>query len=160
TEAEIQFLVRQARGSGWVGERVELNAMTSPQFITFLEGKLQEQGVTKLVPVATDLQRDWDLAVRTARLNQALAEAQQRMAAAPTAPLPPGLREQLAERIKGSPVAWDAALWDLARRQGSSGGDLRTWARLWQSGRPQRGAARGDDPSRSRNRTPCWRLQY
>ena len=35
---------------GWFGERVELNAMTSGQFITWLEGKLDEHEVRKVVP--------------------------------------------------------------------------------------------------------------
>jgi hypothetical protein len=49
TEEEIAFLfadfdrLRSTR-------RVELNAMTSPQFIAFVERKLREHGVAKIVP--------------------------------------------------------------------------------------------------------------
>jgi hypothetical protein len=49
TEAEITFMfgdfdaLRSTR-------RVELNAMTSPQFIAFVERKLRENGVAKIVP--------------------------------------------------------------------------------------------------------------
>jgi hypothetical protein len=45
TEAEIEFLIS--------GRRVELNAMTSDQFIAFVEEKLIEHGVTKVAPDET-----------------------------------------------------------------------------------------------------------
>ena len=47
TEAEIEFLLEGPEG---VGRRVELNAMTSDQFIAFVERKLEEHGVAKVVP--------------------------------------------------------------------------------------------------------------
>jgi hypothetical protein len=49
TEQEIAFMFRdfdELRST----RRVELNAMTSPQFVTFVEGKLRENGVAKIVP--------------------------------------------------------------------------------------------------------------
>jgi hypothetical protein len=49
SEAEIAFMFRdfdRLRST----RRVELNAMTSPQFIAFLERKLKEAGVRKIVP--------------------------------------------------------------------------------------------------------------
>jgi DNA topoisomerase VI subunit A len=42
TEAEIEFLL--------IERRIELNAMTSPQLVAFVEQKLREQGVKKIVP--------------------------------------------------------------------------------------------------------------
>jgi hypothetical protein len=63
SEAEIAFMFRdfdRLRST----RRVELNAMTSPQFIAFLERKLKEAGVRKIVPeqellaeVYTEMQR-------------------------------------------------------------------------------------------------------
>jgi hypothetical protein len=44
---EIEFLLS--------GRRVELNAMASDQFIEFLEGKLTEHGVTKVIPAKDTL---------------------------------------------------------------------------------------------------------
>ena len=41
-EEEIDFLLG--------GRRVELNAMTSDQFVTFIEEKLEEHGVAKVIP--------------------------------------------------------------------------------------------------------------
>ena len=49
TEAEIAFMFRdfdRLRSS----RRVELNAMTSPQFVSFVERKLRENGIGKVVP--------------------------------------------------------------------------------------------------------------
>jgi hypothetical protein len=51
TEEEIEFLIPE------VGEcqRIELNAMTSRQLIDFIEEKLAEEGVEKLVPSSDTL---------------------------------------------------------------------------------------------------------
>src|SRR5262249_35945852 len=45
TQEERDFLVGRKTGPGWAGERVELNAMPSRQFIDFLERKLAAAGV-------------------------------------------------------------------------------------------------------------------
>ena len=50
TPAECAFLVQRRVGEGWEGERIELNAMDSVTFITWLEAKLVAAGVRKLVP--------------------------------------------------------------------------------------------------------------
>ena len=44
TDREIDFLLEGERG---FGQRVELNAMTSPQFVDFLVSKLAEHGAGK-----------------------------------------------------------------------------------------------------------------
>src|SRR5207244_3309045 len=64
---EADFLVhRRTSSTSWVGERVELNAMTSQQFIEFLERKLGAHGVAKVIPDAAMLadayRRAWPLA--------------------------------------------------------------------------------------------------
>ena len=49
SEEEIAFMFRdfdRLRST----RRVELNAMTSPQFVAFVERKLRENGVAKIVP--------------------------------------------------------------------------------------------------------------
>ena len=49
SDEEIEFMFRdfdQLRST----RRVELNAMTSPQFVTFLERKLRAHGVEKIIP--------------------------------------------------------------------------------------------------------------
>ena len=41
TEAEQELLVSGGGPKHWKGERIELNAMTSPQFVDFVERKLR-----------------------------------------------------------------------------------------------------------------------
>lgn len=48
SEAECDFLVRHKTEGGWIGERVELNAMTSKQFLTWLVGKESRPGDREL----------------------------------------------------------------------------------------------------------------
>jgi len=106
TPAEIAFLEES---------RVELNAMTSRQLLDFVEEKLNEHGVEKLIP-------------EDARLEQhARRLIEQRLAVAAIAPLkaeiteqaaatklPADLRQRLAEVLTEEPqLPWDAALADV-----------------------------------------------
>ena len=52
TEDEANILVQKYDDADkqWSGERVELNAMTSDRFISFIETKLNQYGVKKVVP--------------------------------------------------------------------------------------------------------------
>ena len=50
TTEEQEFLVERELRQGWIGRRVEINAMTSDQLISWLEKKLKERGVKKVVP--------------------------------------------------------------------------------------------------------------
>ena len=57
SDRECDFLVQPGeQGEAYTGQRVELNSMTAPQFVAWLEGKLVEVGVTKLVPDRQTLQ--------------------------------------------------------------------------------------------------------
>jgi hypothetical protein len=68
TEEEIKFL-KQAR--------VELNAMPSDQFIEFLEKKLEENGIAKIVPDAGTLAKAYTMFVRSEKLRAAFDEAEE-----------------------------------------------------------------------------------
>jgi hypothetical protein len=46
TDGEIEFL----RGNGEEGQRIELNMMTAPVFVSFLEAKFAKHGIKKVVP--------------------------------------------------------------------------------------------------------------
>jgi hypothetical protein len=50
TQAEIDFLIHESYCLGINGDRVELNAMASDELITFIEGKFEEHGVSKVIP--------------------------------------------------------------------------------------------------------------
>jgi DNA topoisomerase VI subunit B len=117
TEEECDFLVRWQTGASWAGERVELNAMTSTQFIEFLERKLTEVGAAKLVPSDDDLRSAWRRAWGLVQVQEAMDAAVQRLCDASGASQPPDLPAQVLARIKGTGKSWDEALWEIAREK-------------------------------------------
>lgn len=114
TEAECAFLVRRESGQ-WVGDRVELNAMRSDQFISWLEGKFAEVGVEKVVPDAETLACAYRLALRKSTLQDAIDAALTEIDQAPDAPVPDDLAEQIHAKITGTAMAWDDAIWSLIK---------------------------------------------
>ncbi len=73
SEAEINFMFRdfdRLRST----RRVELNAMTSPQFVAFVERKLKENGVAKIVPDQKLLAEVYSGIERGRRLEEAIEE--------------------------------------------------------------------------------------
>ena len=116
TAEEIAYLVRSRdRYSGeWKGERVELNAMPPPQFVTWLEDKLQAAGVTKVVPTGDALADAYRRAVRLATIQKAIDDAEAAYEGAPVE-VPADLEETLREKVNGTATAWDEALWEMAR---------------------------------------------
>jgi DNA topoisomerase VI subunit B len=118
TEGECAFLVegRNYNGSGWIGKRVELNAMTSPQFIEWIERKLKEHGVEKVVPDAATLEIAYKRAYRRARLQSIIDKAQEEINNESEAiELPENIESQISEAIVGKAQSWDSALSDIAR---------------------------------------------
>lgn len=114
---ECNFLVHGRSGHGWYGRRVELNAMGSRQFLDFLERKLQENGVQKVVPasdeyLAAAYKRAAILAGAQAQIDRLFADL-----AAQEVAIPDDLRQRLTERLEGSSQSWDEALFDLAGGQ-------------------------------------------
>jgi hypothetical protein len=61
TEAEINYLLDQ---------RVELNAMTSDQLIAFIERKLKQHGIKKVIPEKEQLADAYKLFARSARIEK------------------------------------------------------------------------------------------
>jgi hypothetical protein len=114
TDEECAFLVRRESGQ-WVGDRVELNAMRSDQLIAWLEGKLAEVGVQKVVPDADTLARAYRLARRKSKLQAAIDDALTTIDKEPDAPVPDDLAEQIRAKITGKALAWDEAIWSLMR---------------------------------------------
>src|SRR5262249_19831749 len=116
TAEECDFLVARRTAAGWMGERVELNEMTSPQFIDFLERKLQAAGAVKLVPsaeiLAAQYQRAQQLSALAKLLDRALEDSLEGQAA-----LPADLAAQVRERIEGTGLSWDQAVWQIVRER-------------------------------------------
>jgi DNA topoisomerase VI subunit B len=112
TEDECDFLV-QRFGPGWSGQRVELNAMTSPQFVEWLEKKLAATGVAKLVPDDEALAAAYKRAVRLKELERLTSEAKRKTDSMEIS-VPKGVAAKVKKAIKGKGTPWDLAVWHLA----------------------------------------------
>jgi DNA topoisomerase VI subunit A len=111
TEDEIKILY-QSIGSG---ERVELNAMTSDQFIEWLERKLIEHRIKKLVPDNDTLVAAYRRAVFLRKLEKE-EELSRKKISAQRFKIPKNLFSRLKKMLKDEESkAWDEAIWQLAR---------------------------------------------
>jgi hypothetical protein len=105
TEDEIEFLK---------DKRVELNAMSSPQFIQFIERKLIEHGVDKLIPDGETI-KDHARRLTERQLSQNLLAAFEKDIAdgadAAANALSPDIRELIRAELRRDPnLSWDTAL--------------------------------------------------
>jgi hypothetical protein len=115
TEEECDFLVR-GRDWGnrkWHGERVELNAMTSPQLISWLEAKLTAHGVTKVVPEAKTLENVYRYQMLQCQLQRAIDAVAAALPDPQSIPVPKALEEQVRQKITHTARAWDSGLWEI-----------------------------------------------
>jgi hypothetical protein len=123
SEEEIAFMFRdfdRLRST----RRVELNAMTSPQFVAFVERKLCESGVAKLVPDQDLLASVYLGFKRGRRLRQAVAKLD--AIDMTNVKVPADLEKRVRKVLKKSPsMRWDAAVEavvDAARKAGRERG--------------------------------------
>jgi hypothetical protein len=113
TEEECTFLV-SSDAAPYAGKRVELNAMASRQFINFLEGKLAEHRVAKVVPDKEVLAKAYRLAYRKAAAQDAIDQAMKAVAAQEV-DVPANLARKVAKRLgKESTESWDDAIAKIA----------------------------------------------
>jgi hypothetical protein len=87
--------------------------MTSDQFITWLEGKLADVGVQKVVPDQAALQNAYRRAVRQRRVQAAIEEALAYIDDDEEMPIPDDLATRINEALDGSAHPWDRVLWTL-----------------------------------------------
>lgn len=114
TPEECDFLVSGVTYSGaWKGHRVELNAMASDRFITWLEGKLIAAGVGKVTPADEVLRRAYTRARKVAVIQEAIDEAVKGLSE--NVFIPGDLQERISKRIEGTDTPWDEALWQIAK---------------------------------------------
>jgi hypothetical protein len=108
TEQEIKFLFDR---------RVELNAMTSRQLIEFLERKLVEHGVEKVIPSRDVLERHARRVVERELASRALAEVKVEIEeAAKGIVLPDDIENRLRKYLAEHPsISWDEALAIIVR---------------------------------------------
>jgi hypothetical protein len=112
TEKEIKILC----GPHHYGpcERVELNAMTSDQFIAWLESKLEQHGVEKVIPDIKVLRSAYRRAVFLQQLDAAQAELAGQIKRDKVA-LPAALAREVKRLLKDIPeMSWDEVVWELA----------------------------------------------
>jgi hypothetical protein len=114
TKEERDFLVGNHR-SPWKGKRVELNAMISRQFINYLERKLAEVGVKKVVPEEEVLGEAYKRARRRHLVQQAIDKAS-KDAAGEDIDIPADLLAEVNKRLEDNPaLSWDQAIARIVR---------------------------------------------
>lgn len=114
TEEECNFLVKSKEGSKlWKGHRVELNAMTSDKFVDFIERKLKENGVEKVVPNEDDLKKAYDRAIKLIKIDKEIEKVKKNIST--DEKYPENLSELVSEKLKDYSKAWDDVVYDIAR---------------------------------------------
>jgi hypothetical protein len=109
SEEEIAFMFRDF-DSLRSTRRVELNAMTSPQFVEFVECKLRNHGIAKIVPDQDLLAEAYIGMERGRRLEEAVAELDDEDDAGDIKP-PSDLEQRVRKLLEERPsMRWDAAV--------------------------------------------------
>ena len=124
TREECQFLLRSRSAWGhYSGERVELNALGNDKLVSWLERKLAEAGVEKVIPDAEVLRKAYVRAQWISEIENIILESQERLKRISEDDIPPDLEGQVEDIIEDSPKSWDVAIWELAQRVPSKKGD-------------------------------------
>ena len=106
TEQEVAFLLDQ---------RVELNAFASDDFVAFIERKLTEHGVRKIVPNKTLLAQTYRAIAQTDLAKPGI-EAAIAAAAKTSVAVPADLKEQVDACLDDKPhIPWDVAVAKIVR---------------------------------------------
>jgi hypothetical protein len=124
TDEEIAFLRDAERSTyrQYVGRRVELNAFTSGDLITFIERGLVANGVQKIVPDFETMEDAYRRAVARANVKKLMDEAIEN---ATSMEVPESLESQVRARIEEQPdLSWDAAVNELAENAVEDGDGL------------------------------------
>ncbi|MGA2467343.1 MAG: hypothetical protein ABSH06_23730 [Thermodesulfobacteriota bacterium] len=104
TKEEIEFLQ---------SERVELNAMTSEEFVTWLEVKLTKVGVKKYVPDEVYLGEVYKRALYLKKLMEKAEELEKEFENSEIV-IPDDLVEDVNEALSDDPESsWDEVIWDI-----------------------------------------------
>jgi hypothetical protein len=102
--AEIDFLS---------GQRVELNAMTSRQLVDFVEAKLKQHGIQKVIPNGGTLARTYEMFAASDRLSVAFDELKEKLEDETETPIkvPDDLGAKVAAKLKEKPeITWHHAI--------------------------------------------------
>ena len=92
------------------GQRVELNAMTSDQFVAFVERKLTEAGIAKIVPPKDQLDEAYRLFARSKLVEEAVEKFIKEIPAG-TIAVPDDLNALVREYLDENPESpWEEAV--------------------------------------------------
>ena len=109
SEAEIEFMFRdfdRLRST----RRVELNAMTSPQFVAFIERKLKAAGIKKIVPDKKELGDAYRAFVRGREAERIVKPALKKLEGLKVT-VPRNLEQRVRAYLRKNPAQrWDAAV--------------------------------------------------
>jgi len=107
TEEEIEFLLKH---------RVELNAFASDDLIAWIEAKLGEHGVEKVIPDTESLEEVYLQAVEAESLRREFAKREEEKGEAVATPdIPADLHQQVSDLLTDNPeLSWDLAIADIA----------------------------------------------
>ncbi len=116
TEEEIDFLLDQ---------RVELNAFASDDLVEWIEGKLEECGVSKVIPDEDYLAGAYRRAFQQAAVQQKIDAALEDMGdLGEDIEIPENLRTEVEDRFSEDTAAtWDSIIRDLAVQKFEDGDD-------------------------------------
>ena len=119
TDEEIAFL-HDEESSSWGhhrGKRVELNAFTSGDLIKYIEKKLREHKVKKVVPDRECLKTAYKRALEIEELHRELERIRPKVSKRVKATkVPRGLAREVGERLKKKPeLSWDESLAQVVR---------------------------------------------
>jgi hypothetical protein len=113
TEADIAFMFRDFDSTRST-RRVELNAMTSPQFIAFLERKLKQYGMEKIVPDNEQLAAAYRLFARSHSAEKIMKRELKKFGDV-AVEVPQDIEKQVRLRLIENPTdRWDTALQQIA----------------------------------------------
>jgi len=114
TEAEIEFMFRDFDTTRST-RRVELNAMTSPQFIGFVERKLNEYSVKKIVPDKDELADAYRLFARSHAAEKIVRRELKKLDGDSAVKVPRDIEKQVCQHLAQNPAdRWDAAVRRIA----------------------------------------------
>jgi hypothetical protein len=107
SEEEIAFMFRDFDRLQST-RRVELNAMTSPQFVAYVERKLRENGIAKVIPDRDLLGEVYTSMEKGRRLRDAMEELDEIEEAIKP---PKDLERRVKKALRKTPnIRWDAAI--------------------------------------------------
>ncbi len=112
SEDEVNFLL---------DNRVELNSMTSDQLVAFVERKLKQHGIKKVVPSKDKLAQAYRLFARSHAAEKIVRRELRKLNNDAAMPVPRDLTKRVRECLAQRPeVRWDTAVQEIAEAEATA----------------------------------------